>query len=73
MSDNPVPYDFADLPEHKRRWILFGEEPDPPRPTLDEFIALCRVELAFLAQFGFSEMPLPDRPHVNPFQVRFSN
>jgi hypothetical protein len=42
-------------------------------PTFEELVSLCRGEFAFLTPLGFVEVPLPDRPFTNPFQVRFSN
>jgi hypothetical protein len=41
--------------------------------NLEEFIAFARSEFAFLAAYGFHEIPLANHKHVNLFQVRFSN
>ncbi len=46
---------------------------EQPRPTFEEFVAVSRDAFGFLAEFGFTDAPLPQQEFVNQFQVRFTN
>jgi len=44
--------------------------PDPPTPSLEQFVEACRREFAFLRELGYSER---DDDPDDRFRVRFSN
>ncbi len=45
---------------------------EPTAPSLAEFKEACRTEFTFLLDYGFEEVPLPQREHSNPFEVHFA-
>lgn len=44
---------------------------DPGTPTLSDFLETCREALAYLKDFGFSEVSPPPHRYANPYAIWF--